>query len=102
MTDLTNHIMQITTQRPTEAEIATANTPLYVPVFGYGDRVALDRTISRDPDKDTEPIHGTFVAETDAAYCVHIDGEIAVDSFSKKLRNGAPNWRITRLTETKK
>jgi len=102
MTDLTNNIFAICKSEAEIQAIAAANTPLYVPVFGYGDRVALDRTISRDPDKDTEPIHGTFVAETDAAYCVHIDGEIAVDSFSKKLRNGAPNWRITRLTETTK
>jgi len=102
MTDLTNHIMQITTQRPTEAEIAAANRPLYVPVFGYGDRVNMWRTITNDPDVYDDDNPGTFVAETDAAYCVHIDGEIAVDSFSKKLRNGAPNWRITQLKETKK
>ena len=96
-----DHIIQITTQRPTEAEILAANTPLYVPVFGYGDRVNVYRTISNDPDRYDDDNAGTFVTETDEAYWVLIDG-LHVAQFTKRRTNGAPNWRITRLTETKK
>ena len=102
MTDLTNHIMQITTQRPTEAEIAAANRPLYVPVFGYGDRVNMWRTITNDPDRYDDDNAGTFVTENDEAYWVRLDRENVVAPFTKRRINGAPNWRITRLTETKK
>jgi len=102
MTDLTNHIMQITTQRPTEAEIAAANTPLYVPVFGYEDRVNMWRTISNDPDRYDDDNPGIFVTETVNAYWVRLDREEALSRFNKKHTNGAPNWRITRLTETTK
>ena len=97
-----DHIMQITTQRPTEAEIVDANTPLYVPVFGYGDRVNMWRTITNDPDVYDDDNPGTFIHADETAYWVRIDGEEAVGRFSKKRMNGAPNWRIHKLLEVQK
>jgi len=97
-----DHIMQITTQRPTEAEILAANTPLYVPVFGYGDRVNMWRTITNDPDRYDDDNAGTFVHDDGKAYWVRLDRETKVGRFNKKFTNGANNWRIHTLTETKK
>ena len=102
MSDLVNNIFAICKSEAELEAIAFANTPLYAPVFGYGDRVNVYRTISNDPDRYDDDNAGTFVTENDEAYWVRIDGENVVAPFTKRRINGAPNWRITQLTETKK
>jgi len=98
-----DHIMQITTQRPSETElVAPKRRATYVPVFGYGERVTVDRVISRDPDRDTDPIAGMFIQETGLAYWVHVDGEETVGRFNKTLPSGAKFWRIHKSTEATK
>ena len=100
MTDLTNHIMQITTQRPAETElVAPKRRETFVPVFGYGDRVNMWRTITNDPDVYDDDNPGTFIRADESAYWVRIDGEEAVGRFNKRRTNGAPNWRIHKLLE---
>jgi len=103
VSDLVSNIFAICKSEPELEAIAAApkRRATYVPVFGYGERVTLDRVISRDPDRDTDPIAGMFIQETGLAYWVLIDGEETVGRFNKTLPSGAKNWRIHRDTEAR-
>ena len=87
--------MQITTQRPTEAELTAPRRyrrrKTWIPV--PGDRVTAWRIKSYDPDLD-EAFAGIFVSETDASYFVRLSGEESVSVFEKKDLYGVSLWRM--------
>jgi len=98
MTDLTNHIMQITTQRPSETElVAPKRRATYVPVTGP--RVTVWRILSKDPDHYEDNL-GVLVDETYDHYFVQVDGEQSVSRFEKRSDTGVIRYRL--LMETKK
>jgi len=98
MTDLTDHIMQITTQRPPESSFdAPRRRSTFTPVAGP--RVTVWRILSKDPDHYEDNL-GVLVDETYDHYFVQVDGEQSVSRFEKRSDTGVIRYRL--LMETKK
>jgi len=94
MTDLTNHIMQITTQRPTEAEFIPRHyqrRTTWIPV--KGEAVTVWRMTSHDPDLE-ETFRGVFESATDTTYMVRIIGDDNPTPFPKRTPLGNTLWFI--------
>jgi len=75
-------------------ELPTLAGVYYGSCFGNG--------VPYDPDRYDDDNAGTFVHDDGKAYWVRLDRETKVGRFNKKFTNGANNWRIHTLTETKK
>ena len=102
MTDLTNHIMQITTQRPTVAEIvAPLRRSTFVPPPVIGDRVNVWIIESKDPD-EYEDNFGVLIDDLPVWFEVQVDGETSPTLFPKTNMHGRTAYRIHKLLETKK
>lgn len=93
MTDLTDHILTITNQRPTESDLSPCidrnRRATWIPV--HGEKVTVWRMRSYDPDVD-EYEHGTFVSETDDSYTLIVDG--VTETFQKRNKYGNRDWYL--------
>jgi hypothetical protein len=90
---LMDKILTLNTTRPTESELAEPRTyrrrATWIPV--EGEKVTVWRMQSFDPDTQ-QAYPGVFVAATDEAYTVLVEGEDTPDTFDKRDLHGARNW----------
>ena len=96
MPELTDHILTITNNRPTESELAAPRTyrrrATWIPVAG--EKVTVWRMQSHDPDRQ-QAYPGVFVSATNGTYgtyTVLIEGEDTVSEFRKRDSHGATLW----------
>ena len=93
MTNLSDLILMVANQRPTEQQLTAPRTykrrATWIPV--EGEKVTVWRMQSHDPDRQ-QAYPGVFVAATDEAYTVLTAGEDGACMFDKRDKHGARNW----------